>query len=124
MDNSYESIGISDADEHPGKPPSRVQRNIAPLGFDHRQLLPFTTRDRPCIDKVVDASRILYTFHPPYDDDNQDHHQMSLNLGDFTGFRNRRISFRYQCKDLSVAFIARTLLNASDFQSVLPIRLE
>ncbi|CAO2650267.1 Nn.00g015590.m01.CDS01 [Neocucurbitaria sp. VM-36] len=117
---------ITDDDEHTGKPSTQPYYTAAPLDFAPHEPSSYyrTPVDLSTLEeqKVVNISKVLYSLNSTYDD------ALTFDRGAIakgSTVAQRRHDAGYECKDQSVALIARALLNATtEFVSVLPVRLE
>ena len=130
MEPTYAPIGISDSDEHPGKPASMPFYIAAPLNFAYTEPATYfkhkptpTPTPTLTLHRVVDVAKTLHHLNPVYDDGTAFEKQT---VSKHVSPRQRKCNFSHQCKDYSVALIAQALLNASAelFVSVVPVRLE
>ncbi len=134
--STYTGTGASLTREHPGMPSPRQRYVAPPLDFNHRQASsycktnpPPSTGDPAVTDQVVEICKILYQLNPSFNEDYSSISGWSIEevreMEQLSVPRERRHRFKYECKDRSVAVIARSLLNAfTDMVSVFPVRME
>ncbi|CAO2658115.1 Nn.00g073750.m01.CDS01 [Neocucurbitaria sp. VM-36] len=125
MEPTYTPIGISDSDEHPGKPASMPFYIAAPLNFAYAGPATYL-KNNPTplltLHRVVDAVKTLYHLNPVYDGGTAFDKPNSKQACEPA---TAKVQFQSPVQGLLSGPHSAGLLNASaEFVSVVPVRLE